>query len=303
MIARSVRKTPGGLAGWKLKLRTKRARRALFEAVMHVVLISGGVGFLIPFLWLVSTSLKAAGKEFLFPPQWIPNPVVWKNYPDTLFGVLPFDLFFRNTFIVATTSTLGVLVSGSLVAFGFARLRFVGREFLFMLVLSTMMLPGAVTMIPRFVLFRKLGWIDTWLPLIIPSYIGGSAFDIFLLRQFFRTIPYDLDEAAKIDGASNFRIWWQIMLPLSRPVLATIAVLSFMNDWNNFIGPLIYITRIEKQMVAVGLAFFRGLSSGYAKWNYMMAASTMMTLPIVILFFFTQRYFVKGIVMSGIAGR
>ncbi len=270
---------------------------------MHVILLAGGITFLIPFTWLISTSLKAPGREFSFPPQWIPDPVVWKNYPDTLFGVLPFYKFFINTFIVAAVSLVGAVLVASLVAFGFARLHFVGRDKLFLLVLSTMMLPGFVTMIPRFILFRNLHWIDTWLPLIVPNYFATSGFDVFLLRQFFMTIPYDLDEAAKIDGASNLRIWMQIMLPLSRPVLATVAVLGFMNDWNAFIGPLIYITSLDKQLIGVGLAFFRGLSSGYSQWNHMMAASAMMTLPIIILFFVTQRYFVKGIVMSGIAGR
>ncbi len=270
---------------------------------MQVILLAGGITFLIPFFWLVSTSLKAPGREFTFPPQWIPRPAVWSNYPNTLFGVLPFYLFFRNTLVICVVSLVGVLLSSSLVAFGFARIRFTGRETLFIVLLSTMMLPEIVTMIPTFILFRMLGWIDTWYPLTVPSFFGGGAFNIFLLRQFFMTIPYDLDEAAKMDGASNYRIWWQIMLPLSKPVLATIAVLNFMGDWNAFMRPLIYITTLNKQMLGVGLAFFRGLSSGYSKWNFMMAASTMMTVPIIVLFFLTQRYFVKGIVMSGIAGR
>jgi len=270
---------------------------------MHVVLLSGGITFLIPFFWLVSTSLKAPGKEFTFPPQWIPDPIVWSNYPNTLFGVLPFYIFFRNTIIISLISLLGVLLSSSLVAFGFARIHFAGRDLLFVVLLATMMLPDAVTLIPTFILFRMLGWIDTWLPLTVPAFFGGGAFNIFLLRQFFRTIPYDLDEAAKMDGASNFRIWWQIMLPLSKPVLATIAVLNFMGDWNAFIRPLIYITTLNKQMLGVGLAFFRGLSSGYSKWNLMMAASTMMTIPIIVLFFFAQQYFVRGIVMTGMGGR
>jgi multiple sugar transport system permease protein len=270
---------------------------------MHILLLAGGVSMLMPFFWLVSTSLKPAGREFVFPPEWIPNPPVWQNYPDTLFGVLPFYRFFLNTFIICIISLVGVLLSASLVAFGFARLEFAGRDFWFAALLSTMMLPYVVTIIPTFILFRYLGWIDTWFPLTVPSFFGGGAFNVFLLRQFFRTIPYDLDEAAKIDGASNFRIWWQIMLPLSRPVLATIAVLNFQGDWNAFIRPLIYISTLEKQMLGVGLAFFRGLSSGYSKWNLMMAASTMMTIPIILLFFFAQKYFVTGIVMTGMGGR
>jgi ABC-type glycerol-3-phosphate transport system permease component len=270
---------------------------------MHIILLSGGITFLTPFFWMVSTSLKAPGREFAFPPQWIPDPAVWKNYPETLFGVLPFNLFFRNTIIIAVISTVGVLISSSLVAFGFARIRFAGRDTLFVLLLSTMMLPYVVTIIPRFILFRLFGWIDTWLPLIVPSFFGGGAFNVFLLRQFFRTVPYELDEAAKMDGASNFRIWWQIMLPLSKPVLATIAVLNFVGDWNAFVRPLIYLSTLDKQMVGVGLAFYHGLTSGYSKWNLMMAASTMMTIPIIVLFFFAQKYFVRGIVMTGMGGR
>jgi multiple sugar transport system permease protein len=289
--------------GLRARLRTRRARNLTFELVMHVTLLAGGITFLIPFFWLVSTSLKAPGREFAFPPQWIPNPVVWVNYPDTLFGVLPFYRFFINTFIIAAISLAGVLLSGSLVAFGFARMRFAGRNFLFLVLLSTLMLPPAVTIIPTFILFRNLGWIDTWLPLTVPAFFGGGAFGIFLMRQFFMTIPFDLDEAAKIDGASNFRIWWQILLPLSKPVLATIAVLNFMDDWNAFLRPLIYITTLDKQMLGVGLAFFRGLSSGYSKWNLMMAAATMMTIPVILLFFFAQQYFVRGIVMTGMGGR
>ena len=283
--------------------KTKRGRNLSFELMMHVILLAGGITFLIPFFWLVSTSLKAPGREFAFPPEWIPHPIMWKNYPDTLFGVLPFDRFFVNTFIISAISLVGVVVSASLVAFGFARLRFAGRGFLFILLLSTLMLPPSVTIIPTFILFRTLGWIDTWLPLTVPAFFGGGAFGIFLMRQFFMTIPYDLDEAAKIDGASNFRIWWQILLPLSKPVLATIAVLNFMDDWNSFLRPLIYLTTLDKQMLGVGLAFFRGLSSGYSKWNLMMAAATMMAIPVIILFFFAQQYFVKGIVMSGMGGR
>lgn len=289
-------------SGLGARARSRHGRAVIFETVMHIILLAGGITFLLPFFWLLSTSLKAPGKEFSFPPQWIPNPAIWQNYPDTLFGVLPFDQFFINTFIIAFLSLIGTVLSSALVAFGFARIKFVGRDMLFVVLLATLMLPPSVTIIPTFILFRTLGWIDTWLPLIVPSFFG-SAFSIFLMRQFYMTIPYDLDEAAKIDGASNLMIWWRILLPLSTPVLATIAVLSFMDDWNSFLRPLIFITTLDKQMLGVGLAFFRGLSSGYSKWNLMMAASVMMTLPIILLFFFAQHYFVKGIVMSGMGGR
>src|SRR4051812_24657458 len=219
--------------GFIAKTRSRHGREVIFETVMHVILLAGGITFLLPFFWLVSTSLKAPGKEFTFPPQWIPDPVVWQNYPDTLFGVLPFYQFFINTFVISFLSLIGTVLSSALVAFGFARIKFVGRDVLFVVLLATLMLPPSVTIIPTFILFRLLGWIDTWLPLIVPSFFG-SAFSIFLMRQFYMTIPYDLDEAAKIDGASNLMIWWRILLPLSMPVLATIAVLSFMDDWNSF---------------------------------------------------------------------
>lgn len=281
----------------------RRQRRLIFELAMHLLLIAGAVTMLVPFFWLVSTSLKPAGREFAYPPEWIPHPAVWRNYLDMLFGPIPFYLLVRNTVVIALFSLVGVLLSSSLSAFGFARLKFDGRDFWFVMVLATMMLPSVVTLIPTFVLFKTLRWIDTWLPLIVPSFFGGGAFNVFLLRQFFLTIPVDLDEAARIDGASSFRIWWQLIMPLSRPVVATIAILNFMDDWNAFIRPLIYITTMRKQMIGVGLAFYRGLSSGYSKWNLMMAASTLMTIPIIILFFVTQRYFVRGIVMTGLAGR
>jgi len=282
---------------------TMERRHLFFELGMHALLILGAVTMLVPFFWLVSTSLKPAGREFTFPPEWIPRPAVWRNYVDMLFGPIPFVVLVRNTVVIAVLSLVGTLLSASLSAFGFARLKFAGREFWFMMVLATMMLPAVVTLIPTFVLFKELRWIDTWYPLIVPSFFGGGAFNVFLLRQFFLTIPVDLDEAARIDGAGSFRIWWQLVMPLSRPVLATIAILSFMGDWDAFIRPLIYITTMRKQMIGVGLAFFRGLSSGYSKWNLLMAAATLMTIPVIILFFLTQRYFVKGIVMTGIAGR
>ncbi len=280
-----------------------RRQRVVFEVGMHLLLIAGAVTMLVPFFWLVSTSLKMTGREFTYPPEWIPRPAVWRNYLDMLLGPIPFLLLVRNTVIIATFSLVGVVLSASLSAFGFARLKFDGREFWFTMVLATMMLPAVVTMIPTFVLFKELHWIDTWFPLIVPSFFGGGAFNVFLMRQFFLTVPVDLDEAARIDGAGSFRIWWQVVMPLSRPVLATIAILNFMGDWDAFIRPLIYITSMRKQMIGVGLAFFRGLSSGYSQWNLLMAAATLMTIPVIILFFLTQRYFVRGIVMTGIAGR
>ncbi|MBI2940336.1 MAG: carbohydrate ABC transporter permease [Chloroflexi bacterium] len=255
---------------------------------------------LAPFAWMVSTALKETGREFTFPPEFLPNPVVWRNYPEAL-TLMPFPLFLGNTLTIAITAMAGVLLTSSMVAFGFARLHFPGRSFLFGLLLSTMMLPGIVTLIPQFILFKTLGWYDTFLPLIVPYWFGGGAVNVFLIRQFFMTIPLELDEAARIDGASNLTIYWRIMLPLSGPVLATVGVLGFLYMWNDFLHPLIYITSMEKRTLALGIVGFKGLYS--TMWNLMMAASSVMVIPVIILFFAAQRYFVRGVVLTGLAGR
>jgi multiple sugar transport system permease protein len=253
---------------------------------------------LFPIFWLVTTSLKIKAQVFKFPPVWIPNPVHWQNYPDALTAV-PFDRYAVNTLIITTANIVGVMLSSSLVAYAFARLRFPGRDILFILILSELMLPQTVTLIPRYIEFKELGWIDTWWPLIVPNYFG-NAFFIFLLRQFFRTIPRDLSDAAKVDGASELRIFWQIVLPLSRPALAVVAIFTFLYNWNDYLEPLIYISSEEKYTMALGLATFRDLLS--TEWGLLMAGSTVMILPVVILFFFAQRYFIRGVVLTGLKG-
>ncbi|MHB0876341.1 MAG: carbohydrate ABC transporter permease [Anaerolineae bacterium] len=279
----------------------KKTQDALFRAAMYTILTVGGVTMLLPFIWMVSTSLKVYGREFSYPPELIPNPVVWSNYPDVLFGTANVIGLLRNTLIVTAASVSGAVLSASLAAYGFARIPFPGRNFWFMMLLSTMMLPGVVTIIPRFILYRSLHWIDTWLPLIVPAFFGGGAFNIFLLRQFFMTVPYDYDEAAKIDGASSLRIWAEVLLPLARPALATVAVLTFMGEWNSFMDPLIYISSYSKQMLGVGLALFRGLAS--SRWNLMMAGAFVQILPVLIVFFCAQQYIIRGIVLTGLSGR
>jgi multiple sugar transport system permease protein len=276
------------------------ARQILGTGLLYLLLTAVGVVMLTPLLWMISTSLKPRGMEFTFPPQWIPNPVVWANYYEAV-TLLPFHLFFLNTVIITFFSTVGSLISGSMVAFGFARIPFPGRKFLFVLLISTLMLPYVVTLIPSFLLFKQLRWLDTYLPLIVPSFFGGSPFFIFLIRQFYSTIPMDLDEAAEMDGAGYFRIWWSILLPLSRPALATVVIFSFIWNWNDFLGPLIYINSTEKFTLALGLSGFRSLHS--ARWNLLMAGSTIMLLPVLIVFFVAQRYFIRGIVTSGLGGR
>jgi multiple sugar transport system permease protein len=278
----------------------KRVMKIIHDVVWYTILTFFGLVLALPLIWLVSTSLKTGPQTFIMPPRWIPDPMVWENYPQA-FQAVPFQQYFWNTFQIVIFATLGTLLTSSMAAFAFSRLRFPYRGVLFLLVLSTIMLPSIVTLIPTFIVFRYLKWINTLLPLIVPYWLGGSAFFIFLFRQFFMTIPYELDEAARMDGASNYRIYWNILLPLSKPILATVAVFSFINHWNSFFEPLIYLQNPKKWTMAIGLLGFKDLYA--TSWNLMMAASTAMILPLLILFFFAQRYFVSGIQMSGIAGR
>ena len=275
--------------------------RALVSGLLwHILLSAFAVLLIAPMVWLISTSLKEPRDIFILPPEWIPNPVRWQNYPEAL-SAQPFARFFFNTMFVTVLSTLGTVITASMAAYGFARLRFPLRSFWFALMLSTLMLPTIVTLIPTFILFRYLDWIDTFYPLIVPYWFGGGPFFIFLLRQFFLTIPLELDEAARIDGASNFRIYWQIILPLAKPGLATVTIFSIINHWNEFVLPLIYLHSTEKWTMAIGLQGFSDLYS--TQWHWLMAASTVMVLPLIILFFSAQRYYLEGIHMTGIAGR
>ena len=264
-----------------------------------------GLGLLmaLPFFWMLSTSLKVEQQVYLFPPIWIPNPWAWENYRISLFDILPFTRFFLNTVYITVTATVGAVLSSSMVAFAFARLRWPGRDKVFLLVLATMMVPTYSTIVPRFILFRNLDWVDTFWPLIVPLWFGGSAFFIFLMRQFYMTIPIDLDEAASIDGCSEFRIWWSIIIPLSKPALATITILSFMARWNDFFDPLIFLNTMENFTVALGLNMFRSAIEIYGvRYHWLMAASVTVLLPGLIIFFFFQKTFVQGVVMSGIKG-
>ena len=281
-------------------MRSRATIELMWAGIWYVILSFFALALALPLMWLVSTSLKTGGQTFLMPPKWIPDPFVWSNYADA-FRAVAFHEYFWNTVRIVFFATAGTLLTASLAAFAFARLRFPLREPLFLLVLSTIMLPSIVTLIPTFIVFRTLHWIDTFLPLIVPLWFGGGAFNIFLFRQFFMTIPLELDEAARIDGASNFHIYRAVILPLSKPVLATISVFAFIHHWNDFFEPLIYLQSPENWTMAIGLRGFRTLYS--TEWNLMMAASTAMILPLLVLFFFAQRYFVSGIQMSGLAGR
>lgn len=268
---------------------------------LYMSLILGAILILAPVVWMLSTSLKDPSHLFDFPPQWIPNPVRWDNYPTAL-NTMNFAITFRNTVYVTFMEMLGSTVSSLLVAYGFARMRFPGKNFLFMLVLATMMLPGQVTMVPKFILFRILGWIDTFNPLWVPSFFGRPFF-IFLLNQFFLTIPKELDEAARIDGCGSFRILTRILLPQLKPALAALTIFGFMGAWNEFMNPLIYINSRAKWTLVLALnAFQSPLEPGAPVTHLIMAASLVVALPCMIVFLLAQKYFIEGVVFSGMKG-
>lgn len=296
-LASPSRPIQGHKAPWLERDSTRRLFHALF---VYVLVLPGAILFMIPLVWMLSSALKDQKQIFIFPPQWIPNPILWENFPKAWNDFLPFNRFLVNSLIITTNNIVGNLISCSLAAFAFARLRARGKNFFFVLVLATMLLPQEVTVIPQYVLFTKLGWNDTWLPLMVPPWFGW-AFFIFLLRQFFMGIPRELDEAARLDGASSWRILWNIVIPLSKPALATVVIFGFIGNWNNFLYPLIYIRSTNNQVLAVGLNMFRG-AYGNTNYNYMMAASLLVLLPVLVVFFFGQRLFVRGIALTGIKG-
>jgi multiple sugar transport system permease protein len=278
--------------------RAKKIRRIINMLVIYGIAIPGAIMFLLPFLWMFSASLKASNEIFLFPPRWIPNPLHWENYTNAL-ALAPFGLYLRNTLFITLGNMTGNLVSCTLAAYGFARLRGRGKNFLFLLMLGTIMLPNWVTLIPQYVMFSSIGWSNSFAPLMIPAWFGWPFF-IFLLRQFFMTIPRELEEAARLDGASYFGIFWRIILPLSKPALATVAVLAFIGNWNNFLTPLIYLRDTNLHTLAIAINRFRGQYAIY--YNYMMAISVLVVIPVIIIFFIFQRYLIQGIVTTGSKG-
>ena len=278
---------------------SRRFREMLGRTVATVVVVIAAVVILAPVFWMVTTSLKTRPEVIAFPPRLFPARPIWRNYPEAL-TMLPFNLYFRNTLIITFSVLLGDVLSNSLIGYAFARLRAPGRDLLFAVALSTMMVPSQVLMIPQYVLFHALGWVDTFKPLIVPAWFG-SAFLIFLLRQFYRGIPSEMDDAAHIDGCGYFSTWWRILLPLSAPALACAAIFSFTYNWNDFLAPLIYLNSPDKMTVAVGLATFRHRYTA-TPWHLLMAASITAVLPCVVLFFVAQRYFIQGIVVTGVKG-
>ena len=274
-------------------------RRRITLAFVYLALVAGAVVILAPFVWMLSTALKVPGTEFIYPPQLFTRPLRWNNFSEG-WRALPFTRWFLNTSTITLLSVTGAMVSSSLVAYGFARLEFPGRTILFVILLSTMMLPFHVRLIPMFITFRYLGWIDTYLPLVVPFFFGGVPFFIFLVRQFFLTIPLEMEDAAAIDGAGVFTTFLRIILPLSRPVLGVVGVFAFIRVWNDFLEPLIYIHSMDKMTLSLGLRFFQ--AQDFTDWTRLMAVSIVVLVPSLVLFFVAQKYYIHGVVTTGIKG-
>jgi ABC-type glycerol-3-phosphate transport system permease component len=276
-------------------------RGLVYPSVVYLIMSIGAIFFIFPFIWMISTSLKDPPQIFVYPPVWIPNPVHWDNYIQGWFGnpLMPFTLFLRNTLIITINNMVGNLFSCSLAAYGFARLRGRGKDALFLLVLATMLVPAEVTLVPTYILFTKIHWVNTFLPLTVPSWFGWPFF-IFLLRQFFMTLPTELDDAARIDGCSTWGILVRIILPLSKPALGTVAIFAFIGNWNNFLPQLIYLHDLSQVTLAVGLNMYLGQYT--TQFHLLMSNSVISLIPILIVFFLAQRIFVQGITFTGIRG-
>lgn len=295
---------PSSLSTWRSDLRATVARASVQKAcrlaLIYLVVVAAAVAFVGPFAFAVSTSLKKPAEIYVFPPKWIPGSVQWKNYVD-IWRMSPLARFLANTVIVTTLSLIGQVLSSALVGFGFARFRFPGSNLLFIILLSTMILPYEVIMIPLYILFRDLGWLNTWKPLIVPKYFG-TPFYIFIFRQFFMTIPRDFDEAAKLDGATPLQIFIRVLVPLSEPAVVSVALFSFLATWNDFMAPLIYLDTESEFTISLGLRYFQTLpfTGSQAREQWLMAAAMVATAPLTLAFVLLQRRFEQGIIMSGI---
>lgn len=285
-------------------MQSQQFKSQLSRAMVVACLVFFSIIFVFPFLWLLDTALKPINETMKEPPVWIPSKWMWSNFGDAVkygyetVGYYPFVLYARNTILLCLLVVLGTVASNSVVAYSFARLRWPGRDLIFSLTLATMMVPFPVLMVPTFALFRNLDWIGTYRPLWVPAWFG-SAFSIFLLRQFFRTLPFELSEAAKLDGASEWRIFREVILPLSKPALSVVALFSFMGTWNDFLGPLIYLLDQKTFTLSQGLQFYQSQNGG-TQWNLLMAGSAIVIAPVIVLFFFTQRLFIQGIAVTGL---
>lgn len=281
-----------------MRIRSLQTIQQTYRIFIYTLIIASSLLLLFPFFWMVTSSLKSQIEILLDPPVWFPETPRWQNYVDA-WNSLPFTQFLKNTIFMTTGRLLGQIFSCSLVAFGFSRLRARGKDILFLILLSTMMLPQQVSMIPIYILFSKFGWINSFKPLIIPAFFAGPFF-IFMMRQFFLTIPYALDEAARIDGASNFTIYHTIFLPLAKAPLIAMSIFIFMGSWNDFLGPLIYLHEMNNYTLALGLQLFKSYGEFATRWDLIMAASTAMAIPPLLVFFLSQRSFISGIALTGI---
>lgn len=276
-----------------------KSKKKISKSIIYIILFFISFVCLVPFYWMIRSSLMDMSQIFTMPPIWIPNPIKFSNYKEAL-TMLPFGRYFLNTLFVVVFTVLGTVITSSLCAYSFSRIEWKGRDTVFGILLTAMMIPFAVTLIPTFIGWQKLGVVNSYAPLIVPAWFGGGIFNVFLLRQFFRTIPKELDEAACIDGAGHFTIYSKIIIPLSKPSLIVVSLFSFMGSWNDFLGPLVYLNDGDKFTLSLGLMQFQGMYS--AQWQYMMAAATVVLVPIVIIFFIGQKYFIEGISMSGMKG-
>ena len=280
---------------------SRRNQNRVAQTFAYIVVTAGAIIFMIPFVWMLSSSLKPLDQIFAEPPVWIPNPIQWRNYVDA-WNALPFTRFLVNTLFITILIMFGNIITSALVGYGFARYRFPGRDVLFIVLLSTMMLPYVVTLIPTFLIWRNLQLINTYDPLVIGSLFGGGPFFIFLMRQFMLTLPVEMEEAARMDGANTAQIFAQIVLPLVRPALLAVGIFSFQGAWNDFLAPLIYLNDIPKYTLTLGMFFFVGGANEAPKWHWLMAMSTLIALPILAIFFLAQRQFIEGITLTGLKG-
>lgn len=272
------------------------AQSLLWEVIMFVI---GGL-MILPFIWMLSTSLKTSSQVMIYPPKFIPAPILWSNYVEVWTRSAPMASAFINSIKITSLVTLGTLMNCSIAGFAFAKIKFPGREWFFMVLLATMMVPSQVTLVPMYILMARIGWVDTHLPLIVPGVLT-NAFGVFLLRQFFQEIPDELLDAARIDGASPLQIYWSVSLPLIKPALVTLAIFTMLSSWNSFLGPLIYLNSIEKFTLPMAINFFTSITQG-PEWGVMMAAVTTALVPILVIYLFFQRYFIQGIARTGIKG-
>lgn len=268
--------------------------------LVYVVVTAGLPWVIIPLLWMFTSALKSNTEIFQFPPDFFPASPIWSNFVEAA-RAIPFMRWLVNSLIIAVPATAGTVLTSAMAAYAFARLRFRGNNLLFTAMMATLLLPGAVTLVPGYLIFTWLGWVGTFLPVIVPSFLGGGAFSIFMLRQFFRTIPRELDEAARIDGANTFQIFFRVILPQSIPALVTVGLFTFVAHWNDFFGPLIYLSDQRKYTLTVGLSAFRDIY-GNTQWNYLMADSLLATVPMLLIFLLLQRVFIQGVVVSGVKG-